>query len=72
MIAFDRYASRMPTTMLIWNSPTSRPRHFAGASSAIYTGPSTDEPPIPSPPRNRNARKLHHGPASAQPAADNT
>ncbi len=62
----------MPMTMLIWNEPTSRPRHFAGAISAMYTGPSTDEPPIPSPPMKRKTSSEGQFQAKAQPSAEIT
>src|SRR5881275_2681415 len=56
--------------MLNWNSPTSRPRHFAGEISAIYIGPSTDDPPIPSPAKNRNSTSADQFHARAQPSAE--
>ncbi len=59
-------------TMLIWNIPTRRPRNFAGASSAMYTGPSTDDPPMPSPPMNRAASNTYQFQANAQPSAEIT
>ena len=56
--------------MLIWNEPTSSPRQRAGAISAIYTGPSTDEPPIPSPPMKRKISSDGQFHAKAQPRAE--
>ena len=58
--------------MLNWKKPTSRPRHFAGAISAIYMGPSTDEPPIPSPPMKRKQTSEYQSQANAQPSAEIT
>ena len=40
--------------MLNWNRPVSAPRRSAGAISEIYTGASTDEAPMASPPMKRN------------------
>src|SRR3954471_23548487 len=56
--------------MLNWNSPTRRPRHFAGEISAIYMGPSTDDPPMPSPAKNRNTTRDDQLHARAQPSDD--
>src|SRR5208337_2669040 len=60
----------MPTTTLIWNDPTSRPRHFAGAISAMYIGPSTEEPPMPRPPMKRATTSAGQFHAKAQPRAE--
>src|ERR1044072_9083850 len=57
--------------MLNWKKPTSRPRLSAGAISAMYIGPSTDDAPIPSPPMNRASRNEYQSKANAQPTADN-
>src|SRR5437667_10835943 len=57
----------MPNTTLNWKTPTRRPRNLAGAISAIYIGPNTDEPPIPSPPRKRNPTRDGQLQAAAQP-----
>jgi hypothetical protein len=62
----------MPKTTLNWNAPTSRPRHLAGASSAMYTGPSTDDAPIPSPPTKRKTINAGQFQASPQPKAETT
>src|SRR5258708_1078427 len=56
--------------MLNKNTPPSRPRHFAGATSAIYMGPSTDEPPIPRPPMKRKRTSADQSHATAQPRAE--
>jgi hypothetical protein len=72
MIAFERYASRIPMTMLIWKRPTRRPRHLAGASSAMYTGPRTEEPPMPMPPMKRKTSSAIQLGAKAQPMAEST
>src|SRR5579875_695753 len=56
--------------MLNWNTPTSRPRHFAGAISAMYIGPSTEEPPTPSPPINRNTSSASQFHAIPHPTAE--
>src|SRR5579884_2337353 len=60
----------MPKTTLNWKKPTSRPRHFAGEISAMYIGPSTDEPPIPRPPMNRKSTSADQPQAKAQPKAE--
>src|SRR5437762_13248994 len=57
----------MPNTTLNWKTPTRRPRNLAGAISAIYIGPNTDEPPIPSPHRERNPTREVQPQAAAQP-----
>ena len=62
----------MPNTTLNWNAPTSRPRHFAGASSAMYTGPSTDDAPMPRPPIKRKTINEGQFHASALPRAEST
>ena len=56
--------------MLNWKNPTSRPRLSAGAISAMYMGPSTDDAPIPSPPMKRASRKEYQSQASAHPRAE--
>ena len=56
--------------MLNWKTPTSRPRHFAGAISAMYIGPSTDEPPIARPATKREATSDVQFQAKAQPRAE--
>lgn len=61
---------RIPSTTLNWNMPTSRPRFDAGASSPMYIGAVTEEQPTPSPPRNRNTRKVNQLVASADPTAE--
>ena len=62
----DRRAGCRATT-LNWKKPTRRPRHFAGAISAIYMGPSTEEPPIPKPPMKRKKTRAYQFQAKAQP-----
>ena len=55
--------------MRIWKT-YKPPTPCAGASSAMQTGPDTDDPPIPRPPINRkiiNDGQLH---ATAQPMAE--
>src|SRR5712664_3575700 len=56
--------------MLDRNNPTSRPRHLAGATSAMYIGPSTDEPPMPRPPMKRKRTSVLQFQAKAQPRAE--
>ena len=51
--AFDTNAARIPSTMLNWKSPASRPRRSAGAISAMYSGDATVEMPTPRPPMKR-------------------
>ena len=60
----------MPNTTLNWKAATSRPRHLAGASSAMYTGPSTDDAPMPSPPMKRNTMNDGQFHASPHPSAE--
>src|SRR5471030_38847 len=62
----------MPNTMLNWKKPTRRPRALAGAISAMYMGPSTEEAPIPSPPMNRASTNEFQSNANAQPSAEMT
>src|SRR6266481_5439279 len=57
----------MPKTTLNWKNPTSRPRNFAGAISAMYIGPSTEEPPTPNPPMKRKTTRAYQSQARAQP-----
>ena len=68
--AFERNATRMPNTMLNWNMPARRPRCSAGAISAIYSGATTVEIPIPSPPMNRATMNDSTSCASADHTAD--
>src|SRR4051794_15064813 len=56
--------------MLIWKIPTSRPRDLAGAISAKYTGPTTDDAPIPNPPINLNTTSDGQFQANAHPSDD--
>ena len=58
----------MPKTILNWKNPTSRPRFSGGAISAIYIGPSTDEAPIPRPPRKRATTQ--RGPTECESATE--
>src|SRR5574340_1320539 len=60
----------MPRTTLNWKKPTSRPRQRAGAISAMYMGPSTEEPPMPSPPTKRNNTSEFQPQAKPQPTAE--
>ena len=60
----------MPKTTLNWNRPTRRPRYLAGASSAMYMGPSTEEPPMPRPPIKRKKTSADQFQANAQPRAE--
>ncbi len=60
----------MPKTTLNWKKPTRRPRHCAGAISAMYMGPSTEEPPMPSPPTKRKKTSEFQSQAKAQPMAE--
>src|SRR5438445_2063521 len=62
----------MPKTTLNWKKPTRRPRTLAGAISAMYIGPSTDDPPIPSPPTKRNRTREYQFQARAQPTDEIT
>ena len=60
----------MPNTILNWKKPTSRPRIRAGAISAIYMGPSTDEAPMPRPPMKRATSSEGQPNANAHPSAE--
>jgi len=59
----------MPATILNWKKPTSRPRLDAGAISAMYIGPTTEEPPMARPPMKRNRIKTYQFQANAHPRA---
>ena len=48
------------------------PRQRAGAISAMYTGPNTDEPPMPSPPMKRKTSSDVQLQEKAQPSAETT
>src|SRR5436853_795995 len=72
MEKFEKYASRIPKTTLNWKKPTSRPRNLAGAISAMYIGPRTEDPPIPNPPIRRNRTSEYQFHATAQPTAEIT
>src|SRR5271157_1943551 len=67
---FEKYATRIPKTMLNWKKPTSRPRNLGGAISAMYMGPSTEEAPIPNPPMKRAPTNEYQSKANAQPSAE--
>ena len=56
--------------MLNWNVPTSLPLNLAGAISAMYIGPNTDDPPIASPPMNRANTNEPQFQANAHPIAE--
>ena len=47
---------KIPMTMPSWNKVPSRPRHFSGEISAIYTGQIIEDAPMPRPPMKRAAR----------------
>jgi len=70
MIQLDRYASRIPSTILNWVIATRRPRTRAGEISAIYMGEMTDAPPTARPPMKRNSPKETIPHARALPTAE--
>ena len=50
---FTIWAPRMPSTMVIWLSDTSRPRASPGDTSAMYIGERAEATPMPMPPTKR-------------------
>ena len=56
-------AARMPITMVSWLTATSRPRRWAGATSAMYIGDRFDAMPIATPPAIRQVTKAANEPA---------
>ena len=60
----------MPEMMAIWLSETNRPRRWAGATSAMYSGESIDAMPTPSPPTNRAITNSEKVRGRADPMAD--
>src|SRR5664280_2545112 len=62
----------MPNTTLNWKRPTSRPRFAAGAISAMYMGPITEDPPMASPPTKRKQIRADQLQVKAHPKADST
>src|ERR1035441_8491868 len=57
-------ASKMPMTMVSWFRETSRPRFWAGATSAIYMGDRFDARPMAAPPAIRQRINTAKDPAS--------
>ncbi len=56
--------------MLNCCTATSRPRYRAGEISAMYSGETTEAPPIPRPPRKRKKQKQYQLQGIAQPMAE--
>ena len=53
MRQFTIWAANRPMTMASWLSVTSRPRRWAGATSAIYNGERFEAIPMAAPPKMR-------------------
>ena len=54
---FTNCAARMPTTIVNWLIATSRPRMWAGATSAMYIGERLEAMPMATPPTIRQSTK---------------